>query len=476
MKILMTASEMTPFVKTGGLADVMGSLPTALSRRGHDVSVFIPYYRCVEGPLLELVHKGQITIGSRRCHFDVLRISTENQVHVYAIRKEEYFDRAFLYNLPHRDYDDNAERFTFFSRAVVHAINHLGLKPHVVHAHDWQTALVPVYLALEPNPLSARRRPSVFTIHNIAYQGVFEPSEFRMANLPDHLFSPHGIEFYGRLNFLKGGILFADRVTTVSPTYAEEIQTPDYGFGLEGVTRSRRSHLQGILNGIDSTIWDPSRDDHLAEKFTPATLKKKSICKQSLAAELKIDISSNKPLVGMVTRFAQQKGIELFFQTLPEMIKRGACFVVLGNGDAAYENQFRQIAVKYPQHLSVRIGFDDGLAHRIYGGCDFLLMPSLYEPCGLSQLYALRYGTIPIVRATGGLNDTIEPWNPKTQTGTGFKFTNPTPIALLEAFDQAMRAFRQLKAISALRESAMACDFSWEKSATEYENLYQSLQ
>jgi len=476
MKIIMTASEMTPFAKTGGLADVMGSLPQALSGRGHDISVFIPFYRNVKGPLSETQYKGHVTLGSRKCHFEAVRISTQDNVHVYAIRKDEYFDRAHLYHLPGRDYDDNAERFTFFSKAVVHTISQLGLKPDVIHAHDWQTALVPIYVALDPRTAPTSRRPCVFTIHNIAYQGVFEPSEFRMTNLPDHLFSPHGIEFYGKLNFLKGGVLFADRVTTVSPTYAEEIQTQEYGCGLEGVTRSRRAHLRGILNGIDENTWDPSKDEHIPEKFTVRSLKKKSVCKNALAEELHLDVSGTKPLFGMVTRLAQQKGIELFFKALPEMIHKGAVFAVLGNGDASYETHLRHLAAKHSQQLAVRLEFDEGLAHRIFAGSDFLMMPSLYEPCGLSQLYALRYGTIPLVRATGGLNDTIEAWNAKTHKGNGFKFSDPTAVSLLEGFDRAMHAYRQLKAISALRENAMACDFSWDRSAQEYETLYQSLQ
>ena len=474
MKIIMAASEMTPFAKTGGLADVMGTLPHALAKRGHEVIVFIPFYRCVDAPSAEFMKDESIMVGSRSARFKIFSIFRKNGVRVFAIRKEEYFDRSELYGLADRDYEDNAERFAFFNQAVMRAMAAMDLDAQVIHAHDWQTALIPVYAQISNPGLSEPVR-TLFTIHNLAYQGAFDSHAFGCTNLPGQFFSMDGLEFYGRFNFLKGGILFADWVSTVSRRYAKEIQTPEHGFGLDGVLRAKHASLTGIMNGVDYSTWNPETDVHLPQQFGAGSITRKERCKSALVEELKLESAVKKPLFGMVTRFARQKGCDLLLQALPEMLQHGALFAVLGNGNAAYEKAFRHMAEQHPGQFAFTTGFNDGLAHRIYGGSDFFLMPSLYEPCGLSQLYAMRYGTIPLVRATGGLDDSVQGWDPKTRRGNGIKFQKADPADLVTGFEQAMDVYRNSKTLATLRQNAMAADFSWDKSAAEYETLYQSL-
>lgn len=468
----MAASEMTPFAKTGGLADVLGALPYALAKRGHQVSVFIPHYRCLEAFPGELILQQRLLVGARAVRYGVLCISSQKGVRVYTIRKDEYFDRSFLYGIAEGDYDDNAERYIFFSKAVVHATQALGLNPDIVHAHDWQTALIPLYVNLQ-SPRSPAR--TLYTIHNLAYQGVFDSTEFSHTNLSSGLFSPSGLEFYGRMNLMKGGILFANAVTTVSRRYAYEIQSPEYGCALEGVIRSRQSSLYGIMNGADYSVWNPETDSNIAKKYTPATVERKQKCREALQNEMDLEITPRKPIFGMVTRFAQQKGIDILLRAFPEMFQREALFVILGNGDLPYEEALAKLAKENPHVLGLKLGFEEGLSHRVYAGCDFLMMPSLYEPCGLSQLYAMRYGTIPVVRATGGLDDSVEDWDHQAHTGTGFKFVPAEPASWLEAMDRAIATYKKPKAMATLRQNAMAANFSWDKSASEYENLYNSL-
>jgi starch synthase len=474
MNIVMVSSEMGPFSKTGGLGDVLGTLPYALSELGHDVSVFIPFYRSVPATSPELLFQSDVSMGQRRVVFEVFRIHRRGRVNVYAIRKDEYFDRSYLYGSP-REYDDNAERFIFFSKAVVHSMQSLGMRVQIVHAHDWQAALVPVYLQRSREGVFPRV-PTVFTIHNLAYQGLFDAHEFQRTNLDPSLFSTDGLEFFGRMNLMKGGILFANAVTTVSPRYAAEIQTAEYGYGLDGVLRSRKDSVHGILNGVDYSEWNPEKDQHLAQNFNVDTLATKKSCREALIQELKLTSNSRKPVFGIVTRLAHQKGIDLLLQTFSEMLSKGALLAILANGDTKYEGAFEQFARSYPKQFGLKIGFDGGLAHRIYAGSDFFLMPSLYEPCGLSQLYAMRYGSIPIVRATGGLEDTIRAWEPGQKDGTGIKFDKAEPAALLTAFQQAMDLYKKPTVLAALRKNGMSANFSWEKSAREYEKLYQSLQ
>ena len=474
MKIIMAASEMTPFAKTGGLADVVGSLPNALAKRGHEVMVFIPFYRCVDAPSAELVLEGCLTVGSRPSHFKIYLIARSHGVRVFAIRKEEYFDRPGLYGMAERDFDDNPERFAFFSQAVMHAITALRLEAHILHAHDWQTALIPVYAQVNHSGTSAPIR-TLFTIHNLAYQGAFDSHAFAYTNLPGHFFSMNGLEFYGRVCFMKGGILFADRVNTVSRRHAMEIQTSEHGFGLDGVLRARQSSLSGIMNGVDYLAWNPETDPQLPQNFGAGTLARKQRCKSALTKELGLGYTDQKPVFGMVSRLAQQKGCDLLLRALPEMLQSGALFAILGSGGPGYEEALQQLSEKHPSQFAFKTGYNDGLARRIYGGSDFFLMPSLYEPCGLSQLYAMRYGTIPVVRATGGLDDSVQAWDSQMRRGTGIKFQKADSAGLIGAFDGAMEAYRNPKIMATLRQNAMAADFSWDQSAAEYESLYQKL-
>jgi starch synthase len=475
MNIVMAASEMTPFAKTGGLGDVLGSLPIALAKRGHHVTVFLPYYRSIPCPKPEMLFESHIQMGSQTVCFGIVRLTRVEGVEVYGIRKEEYFDRSQLYGLPERSYEDNAKRFIFFGKAVVQAIQSLSLRAHVVHAHDWQAALIPIYLREQMQKFLLPKMGVVFTIHNLAYQGIFNAEEFSNTNLEGHYFNTNSLEYFGQLNLMKGGILYSDAVTTVSQRYALEIQTPEYGCGLEGVLASRASALHGILNGVDYSLWNPQKDPHLKTRFNPSKLSERTKCRAALAKEMKIESTAQAPIFGIVSRFAEQKGMDLLLKTFPEMLERGATFAVLGNGEAHYEQAFRKLATRYPKQFRLKVGFDEGLAHRIYAGSDFLLMPSLYEPCGLSQLYAMRYGCIPIVRATGGLDDTVQQWEPNTLKGNGLKFEKADAASLLTAFNQAMELFQQPKPLTALRKNAIKSRFSWEDSARNYENLYQSL-
>ncbi len=470
MDIVMASSEMTPYAKTGGLADVVGALSDILSRRGHKVTVFIPFYHCIPIASSKLVLQEKVWLGQRLVTYTVFRIAQRGRVTVYAIRKEEYFDRLHLYGTADHDYEDNAERFIFFSKAVVHTILSLHIPFDILHTHDWQTALIPIYAK---STLPQTR--TVCTIHNLAYQGIFAAHNFQLTNLPPHLFSIDGLEFYGQMNLLKGGILFADAITTVSRRYAQEIQTPEYGCGLDGVLRLRRNSIQGILNGVDDSVWNPETDSHLAQTYGATSLKGKSTCKKALVLELQLSSLGRKPILSIVSRFAQQKGLDLVLGAMPIMLKKNLRFAILGNGDSLYEEGLRQWAARHPTQIGLRIGFDEGLAHRIYAGSDFLLMPSRYEPCGLSQLYAMRYGTIPIARATGGLEDTIQEWNPKTRQGTGFKFDKTEVTPLLSALKRALHLYRQPKVFPILQQNAMKTNFSWENSVAEYETLYQSL-
>jgi starch synthase len=479
MQIVMASSEMSPFAKTGGLGDVLGALPYSLAARGHDLIVFIPYYLKLSGitgskPMLLL--ESRLVLGDRFVAFSVYRISSLNGVHVYAIRKEEFFDRPAFYGPPNRDYEDNADRFIFFSKAVLHTLHSLGIRPQIIHTHDWQTGLIPLFHSAQAQHGIVTRSRTVHTIHNLAYQGVFEPKAFGLTNLSSGYFNPNSLEFFGRMNCMKAGILSADAVTTVSARYAKEIQEPEYGFGLDGVIRNRASSLYGITNGVNYSQWDASSDPALNHHFTAVNIQGKLSCKKDLLEETGIGNGNAKaPVYGMVTRFALQKGIEVVLEAMSAVLQTGARLIVLGSGDTKYENAFRDVAAANPKQVFVKIGFDEAFARRIFAGADFFLMPSIYEPCGLSQLYAMRYGTLPIVRATGGLEDTVEAWDPAQKKGSGFKFQEASAEAFLKAFSDAQDAYNKPTMLKALRRNAMSVDFSWEQSCVRYENLYNQL-
>ena len=478
LRILFVASEVEPFAKTGGLADVAGALPKALAALGHDVRVFMPKYRGVEragGGLRTVVPRLEVPLGDRAVEGSVVEGRPGQAVPVYFLAQDDYYDRPSLYMTAEGDYPDNCERFVFFCRAALAALAPLDWTPQVIHAHDWQTGLIPVYLeTLYRDAPAYRDIATVFTIHNLAYQGLFWHYDLPMTGLGWDLFTPAGVEFYGKINFLKGGLVFSDLLTTVSPTYAKEIQTPEYGEGLDGVLRERAGDLVGILNGIDYEAWNPATDADIPKRFGPEDLEGKAACKAALREEMGLAVPRRPaPLVGVVSRLADQKGLDLVAAAVPAIVAAGGQFVLLGAGDERYEREFTELALAHPKAVGVKIGFNASLARRIYAGADCFLMPSRYEPCGLGQLIALRYGTIPIVRRTGGLADTIREWDAGAGTATGFCFDALTPEACRAAVTRALGAYGQPGAWQRLVRNAMAEDFSWEASAEKYASCYR---
>lgn len=451
----MVVSEMTPFAKTGGLADVAGALPLALAKVGIQVHLFLPRYLTVK------TDEEQLPIADR--------------VTVHWIDHETYFKRPGLYGEGGTDYPDNLDRFSFFSRASLARMKREDLRVDLLHAHDWQTALTVVYLKsrFKADPFFSSIR-TVFTVHNLGYQGIFPKDEYPKLGLPWELFTLEGLEFYNQVNLLKGGLLFADRLTTVSPTYSKEICAREQGYGLEGLLRKRSHELVGILNGIDSEIWNPATDRLLPFRYDVASLAQKAKNRVALQKELKLGAES-VPLIGMVTRLASQKGLDLVVEALPDLVKRGIQIVLLGSGDRSIEKALETAARGIPS-VRVRLGFDEGLAHRIYAGADLFLMPSRYEPCGLGQMIAMRYGTLPLVRATGGLADTvIDEGDTPSSRGNGFCFQEYGAKALLQAVDRALAVYRDPTRWAVLQRRGMTTDFSWDRSAEEYLALYESL-
>jgi starch synthase len=475
MRIAFVASECVPFSKTGGLADVVGALPPALAAIGHEVDVYLPKYRQTRltGPRT-LLRSVTVPFDDEYRFCSVLDGGTHAGVKFYFIDYPPFFDREQLYGTPAGDYSDNAERFALFSRAVLETSKIFGA-PEVFHCHDWQSALVPILLkTLYAGDPAFRATCSVFTIHNMGYQGQFPPETLPLLMLPWDLFTIGKMEFYGKVNFLKGALVFADFITTVSRKYSQEIQTAEYGFGLEGVLRARASTVTGILNGVDYKVWSPQTDTFIKAPYSPDDLSGKLTCKQDLLAAFGVTTPDLRlPVIGIVSRFAAQKGFDLIAQVIDRVAREEMIIVALGTGDKEYEDLFRRLNQQFPQKILVRIGFDNALAHKIEAGSDMFLMPSRYEPCGLNQIYSLKYGTVPVVRSTGGLDDTIEPWDPRTGRGTGFKFSDYTGEALLTTIRQALTAFKNQTGWRTLMRNGMAKDFSWTNSAREYVRIYE---
>ncbi len=480
MKILFASSEVNPFAKTGGLADVSASLPEALATLDHDVRVVMPFYRSVEEgyftpePLknsIDVPYKGE-SIKTK-----VFLTKIKRNLLIYFIKRDEFFDRRGLYGTPEGDYFDNPERFIFFSQAVLILSKILNFKPDIIHCHDWQTALVPLYRkSPDKDDSFFAKSGTVFTIHNLAYQGVFPPGYMDVSGLPSEIFSMGGIEYYGQMNFMKGGIVFSDIITTVSEKYAEEIKTPEYGYGLDGVLRSRSSDVYGILNGVDYGAWSPEKDPHIAANYGLNDLSGKEECKKDLRQIFRLTGSQDDPTLGMISRLADQKGFDLLAEAMDELLKMDLYLVLLGTGDKKYEDLFAELGKKHKGRFGVKIAFDNVLAHKIEAGSDMFLMPSRYEPCGLNQMYSLKYGTIPVVRATGGLDDTIKEFNPQTGEGNGFKFAEYSSKALVEKVERALVVYRKKDIWLKLMKNAMAEDFSWKKSALRYEEIYKIAQ
>jgi len=474
MHIAFVASECVPFSKTGGLADVVGALPRALAAAGHQVSVYLPRYKQTK------LSDPQTVVRSITVPFDdqyrFCSVVTGG-IQFYFVDYPPFFDREALYGTKDGDYPDNAERFALFSRAVLEASKILGV-PQVFHCHDWQSALVPVMLkTLYAEDPAFRDVGTVFTIHNMGYQGLFPPEILPLLMLPWDLFTISKMEFFGQVNFLKGALVLSDFITTVSKKYSQEIQTIEYGFGLEGVLRNRAATVTGILNGVDYDEWSPQTDKYAVAKYSPADLSGKAKCKQDLLAAFGMQNADLKlPVIGIVSRFAAQKGFDLISQIMDRLAREDMIMVALGAGDKPYEELFLRLNRQFPQKVAVKVAYDNAIAHKIEAGSDMFLMPSRYEPCGLNQIYSLKYGTVPIVRATGGLDDTIEPWDARTGKGTGFKFTEYSGESLLLTVKQALHAFRDQSSWQQLMRNGMNKDFSWDASAKEYVRIYEKVR
>ena len=471
MRILFVASEGLPFSKTGGLADVVEALPKALVARGHEVAVVLPRYR---GTKTSTIVMPSLTIPlGLRLRFPAVADGTLlNGVRYFFVDDPAYFDRDGIYGTSTGDFSDNAERFSEFSRAAIEVAKHIW-PADVIHCHDWQTALVPVLLrtSYSDDPV-LKDIPVVFTIHNMGYQGQFSRDAMERAGIPAITFIPSRLEFYGDVNFLKGGIVYSDYVTTVSRRYAQEIQTKEYGYGLDGVARGRGDRLVGILNGVDYSAWNPAKDTFLPAKYSPKDLSGKLLCKQDLLKTFDLPDIPGRPVVGIVSRFADQKGFDLIAEVAPEIMREDMALVVLGTGDKKYEKLFQTLAIAYPDRVGAKIAYDNAIAHKVEAGSDMFLMPSRYEPCGLNQIYSLKYGTVPIVRATGGLDDTIELFDLEHGTGTGFKFWDYTGGALLYTIRQALHHFADERIWKRIQLNGMEKDFSWKTPAAEYVKLY----
>jgi starch synthase len=478
MNIVFAASECVPFSKTGGLADVVGALPQALASLGHQVTVYLPKYKQTR------IGEANVVLRSITVPFDdqyrfcsVLDGGKRSGVQFYFIDYPQFFDRDALYGTPAGDYPDNAERFALYSRAVIEAAKILGV-PDIFHCHDWQSALVPILLRTSyvDDPVF-QSSATVFTIHNMGYQGLFPPDTLPLIMLPWDLFTMDKMEFWGKANFLKGALVFSDHITTVSRKYAQEIQTAEFGFGLEGVLKSRAGSVSGILNGVDYKEWNPEDDRLIVRQYSAAQLEGKRECKYDLLRQFGIEDRRNVelPVIGIVSRFAAQKGFDLIAEIADDLAQLPLVLTILGSGDKEYQDLFLKLNREYPEKFALKVAYDNVLAHKIEAGADMFLMPSRYEPSGLNQMYSLKYGTVPIVRATGGLDDSIEPWNPATGKGTGFKFSGYSGSALLTAVNEALNAFKDRQSWKTLMLNGMKKDFSWTVSAREYVKIYERL-
>ncbi len=475
-RILMVASEAIPFAKTGGLGDVAGALPLALARLGHDVTLVLPRYRGAAGGAS--AGRDSLTLGGRTFDLTFVVHVLGERVRAVLVDCPELYDRPGLYGARLADYPDNAARFAVLARAALDFGARDTAGVDVIHAHDWQAGLVPVYLKTRGAELAGvGRAASVFTIHNLAYQGLFPPAWMPALDLPWDLFGIDGVEYWGKLSYLKAGINFSEMVTTVSPKYAKEIQTPEFGFGFDGILRRKTQHLRGILNGIDIEAWNPAGDPYLPQPYGPDSLEAKSASKRALFDVVGWPAAApafDRPVVGMVSRLVDQKGFDLIEALGDSLLALDASFVVLGTGEPRYHDMWRALSERAPDRVACRFGFDERLAHLVEAGADIFLMPSRFEPCGLNQMFSLRYGTVPVVHAVGGLDDTVENWNRRTGAGTGFKFDAYTPDALRAALQKALDLFRQPEAWRAVQRAGMARDFSWDASAAAYANVYEA--
>jgi starch synthase len=486
MRILLVASEVVPFAKTGGLADVAGALPLELARQGHDVRVAMPRYGTIDEtrfdlvPILDeiVVHLGDTSYLTqiKRSYFP------RTQVPVYFVQNHSLFNRGGLYQENGVDYRDNDLRFGVFCKAVIWLLKALDWIPDVIHCNDWQTALIPIFLRNDEEVAAADPQlphlKVLYTIHNLAYQGLFEADTLRRLGLGFRLFTADKLEFFGKVNLMKGGIVFSDELSTVSPRYAQEIQTPEFGCGLEGLLLERRKHLHGIMNGIDEAEWNPQTDTNLPVHYSVRSLGGKTRCKKALQTELDLQPQPDTPLLAMISRLDPHKGFDLVAAALDQIMAEDMQFVLLGTGQPNYHEFFEKAATRYPGRMSVNLRFDNPLAHRLQAGADLFLMPSRFEPCGLNQLYAMHYGTIPVVRRTGGLADSVidaTEENLANGTATGFVFDEYSPEAMMAALRRALATYRKKPLWRQLQKTGMQRDFSWRHAAQQYVELYRRM-
>jgi starch synthase len=477
MNILLASSEVHPYSKTGGLADMVGALGKALARSGERVGIVTPLYQGIRERVGALKRECPLDLpmGMRRVPGEVWALEALPGLTIYFVDQPEFYQRAGLYQKDGVDYPDNAERFLFLAKAVSHLAAQLSWRPEVVHLNDWQVAFGALFLRQHAKSKAEPGPRVCMTIHNLAYQGVFPASQFALTNLPWEYFTSEGVEFYGQMNCLKAGICYGDVLTTVSPRYAREITaTPDFGCGLDGLLRNRQGLLTGILNGVDYEEWNTANNPHLKYSYSAEDLSGKGSNKLELQREFGLPENPGIPLFGSIGRMVEQKGVDILLDALAEMLDSEIQFVQIGSGAAAFQRGCLDLARRFPQRASVRIGFDEGVSHRIEAGCDFFLMPSRFEPCGLNQMYSLRYGTIPIVRATGGLDDTVIDPKEDLDRADGIKFHEYSSQALAKGIQKALALYERPELLEHFRRNAMGADFSWSRTANQFLQLYRS--
>jgi len=477
MNILLASSEVFPFSKTGGLADMVGALARALAQAGHEVCVVTPLYRGIQKKFPQLKREPwefNLPLGSKWFQGGLWSLEPESRLKIYFVDQPEYFDRAGIYLENNISYPDNADRYIYFSKCAVNLARYLAWKPDVIHVHDWQVALVPALVQQQKREGWGNPPRTCLTIHNLAYQGVFPAETFSLTNLTPDFFNIENSEYFGLLNCLKAGIALADTITTVSPRYAREIMTEEFGCGLDGILRRRANSLQGILNGVDYSEWNTAKNPHLFKPYTVTKLAGKLANKTKLQKYFGLPAGTDAPLFGTISRLAEQKGVDIQLGALEEMLNSNIQFVLLGSGAPEFERGYRELAARFPTKVAVRFGYDEVLAHRIEAGCDFFLMPSRFEPCGLNQMYSLRYGTIPIVRAVGGLDDSVIDFIESPKLANGIKFFEYSAQALAKAIRKAQAVYSKPALRLKYRVNGMKADFSWKNTVSQYLKTYKS--
>jgi starch synthase len=477
VRILLASSEVHPYSKTGGLADMVAALAKTLARKGHRVGIVTPLYAGIRERFSGLKELGlalELPLGSQTVRGGVWMLEPAERLTIYFVEQPGFYQRSELYGEGGCDYPDNAERFIFFSKAAARLARELQWQPEVLHVHDWQAGPAALLVSDQRKQRGQGMTPGIcLTIHNLAYQGLFPAENFGLLNLPREYFSPRGVEFYGKLGCLKAGLVYSDVITTVSPRYAREITTEEFGCGLDGLLRQRNSTLVGILNGVDYEEWNPARDRFLRHKYSADKLGGKLKNKLDLQREFGLPVDAGIPLFGSVGRLAEQKGVELTLGAVEQMIGDRLQFVLVGNGAPGLQKAFQELARRHPSQVGVRIRFDEGLSHRVEAGSDFFVMPSRFEPCGLNQMYGLRYGTIPIVRITGGLDDTVIDIREGQEKANGIKFAEFSVAALAQGIAKALALFEEPALLEVFRQNAMAADFSWDRTIASYLEAYQ---